>query len=119
MQEHRRTHRLDIQLSAQYRAEDSDREFADAVVMNINVKGMCLVAKEPFTVGQVLVLRIELPDQSPVTVEAKVIWCKDYPETQEHAVGLQLVDVLKDGAAQFVRFYAKQLLDLSQQDPVS
>ncbi len=112
MQENRRTQRLSIELPAQYRLADKDVPFQEAIVLNINVKGIYLIIPQKVERGQKMTLRISLPEWGEVILGVKVIWVKKEATQKEYSVGVQIPDVIKDDEAKFVRFYANQLLKI-------
>ncbi len=114
MDEKRRTHRLNIQLPARYRVAHPDMEFTDAVILNINVKGVCLIIDEELKLGTEVEIQVDLPDQSPLILTAHVIWVKASENQNEYATGVQVLDTMSEDASKFVRFYAAKLLNMSE-----
>lgn len=112
----RRAHRLSIQLPARFKGSDEQINYSDAFVMNINAKGLCFAVRQEFEVGQEIEFQIELSPDEKVVIQTKVIWVRETAMAGEYMTGVQIIDALQPDAAKFVRFYAKKLLSMTEQE---
>lgn len=110
--ENRRTHRITIELPLSFKAFESQKHLSIAVTQDISPTGMRVLSKDKLDVGQEVQVQIRLPDDSSLTVHAKVVWCKDsYTlNAKEYIMGIQLMDTMKADEAKFVKFVARQFL---------
>lgn len=113
MDERRRTHRLQIRLLARFGPADSPEGFRQTTTLNINVKGLCLLSTSPYPSGTPLLVQVQIPSGEEIVVHADVIWTKKAVMSEGYLIGVKINDTMKADEAKFVRFYAQQLLELS------
>jgi len=61
-----------------------------AMSHNLSRRGMGLVAKRMFRAGELITLRLPMPDQSLRVLEARVVFCR-YIARMYHDVGLEFI----------------------------
>jgi len=117
MEDKRRSHRLDIQLSARISSTDPASTLTgEALVLNVNAKGMCFIVDQELSSGQLVKLEVDLTDEENLKVTAKVVWVKPSDSEREYAIGVQVVDSTSGDEAKFVRFYANKLIELTGEE---
>ncbi len=115
MEEKRRVQRFNIQLPAVLMIPGLDENLAKATVLNISAIGISISSKEKLRGGQELQIKVDLPNKEKVVLNTEVIWIRaiNLDPNRKYRVGLKIKDEMKDDAAKFVKYFANELLAVS------
>jgi len=88
-----------------------------STTMDISATGISLALKEPVAVGQIIRLTIGVGKGRTATVDAKVVWQKEYPYLVgcDYRVGLKVIDKMDQDEIAFVRFVAAKMFEHFQE----
>jgi len=85
-----------------------------AVTLDISATGICFVSEEEMSVGDELVMKLELPRNEIIRIGTKVVWTKGLfgVGAKEYRVGVRVIEPIKFDESRFVQFCAQIMLDL-------
>jgi len=98
IQERRKFVRLNASVEVYYTlvGEESEKQ-EQTVTKDISAGGICLIVYEPIKIGNILSLRIYLPDNEPfILTKGKVVWTKSFNiagEKERYDVGIEFVSI--------------------------
>lgn len=109
--EHRRSHRIKIELPASFKASKTQNHSSVASVLDISATGICITTRDALDLGQELSIQVRLPSDEKLTVKAKVVWVKEniVLNDREYCMGIKLLEPMNEDEAKFVRFYVSKL----------
>jgi hypothetical protein len=96
MAEKRDIRRLKKRISVRFGIEEASRV---AFTEDISMTGMFIRAANIALPGSVILVEFELPDETPVLIEARVMWAKKVPQNLFHLVKKSGMGV------RFIRFH--------------
>ena len=110
--ENRTTHRINIELPLSFKVHEAQKHLSIGMTQDISPTGMRVLSKDKLDVGREIQVQIRLPDDSSLTIHAKVVWCKEIYtlNAKEYIMGLQLMNDMRADEAKFVKFVARQFL---------
>jgi hypothetical protein len=113
MQEKRRCLRFSVELPAWYK-NTSDKNFTNAITLDISATGICFVNDDELEPGQELLMKVKLPPKEEIVINTKVIWVKGLfgSGAKEYRVGVKITEPVRFDESKFVKFCAKIMLDL-------
>ena len=109
--EHRRSHRIKIELPASFKASKTQSHSSVAIVLDISATGICITSRDALDLGQELTIQVRLPTEEKLTVKAKVVWIREKVvlNDREYSMGIKLLEPMNEDEAKFVRFYVSKL----------
>lgn len=109
--EHRRSHRIKIELPASFKASKTQSHSSVATVLDISATGICITTRDALDLGQELSIQVRLPTDEKLTVKAKVVWVRENVvlNDREYSMGIKLLEPMNEDEAKFVRFYVTKL----------
>jgi len=115
LQDKRRCLRFSIELPAWFKSQKKRKEETfKAITLDISATGICFVNDDELSVGDYLVMKLELPRKEIIQIGTKVVWVKGLfgVGAKEYRVGVRIVEPIKFDESRFVQFCAQIMLDL-------
>ncbi len=111
MQDKRDSKRLDIHLTAIFRAPDVDDGICFASTVDLSASGLCLLTKVKLNQGQKWPFELVLPTDERILLKTEIVWIEEWDVlvSTEYKAGVKLTDAITPTIARYAKFYNEKL----------